>query len=59
MELEKVECSKCGIKGVHACLGVSNQPMSEADIIAFKKSISRTVRCIKLAISGSYQSPKQ
>lgn len=29
MKIEDIQCSKCGCRGIHACIGYRSQPMTE------------------------------
>lgn len=44
---ELLPCIRCGISGVHACLGVKQKPMSKRAEVDFKQVISIVIKSIK------------
>jgi hypothetical protein len=47
MSANTIECKLCGIKGVHACLGSKQKPLTEQQKADFYKSINAAAKRIK------------
>lgn len=45
-------CAKCGISGIHACLGVKQQKMSKRKKAEVERAISAVVKSIKAQRQG-------
>lgn len=45
-------CARCGILGIHACLGVKQQKMSKREKTEFERAISAVVKSIKAQRQG-------
>lgn len=46
-EIEKVECQRCGIKGIHACLGVKQKAMTPEHRSAFDAKLAEAIKIVK------------
>lgn len=52
MQIEQMQCPLCGVRGLHACLGIKQKGMTPEQRATFDAQLSEAIRNIKAQRSG-------